>query len=90
VQVATQKHRDELDHVQQWLDECAEPNIGGTVTNALLYTSYQNWCEENGHTPKKAAAFGRALASKGFEAGYKKIGGRSVRAYHNLALVERI
>ncbi len=88
VAVATQKARDELDHVQQWLEECAEPSIGNTVTNALLYTSYQNWCEENGHTPKKAAAFGRALASKGFEAGYKKVMGRSVRAYHNLALIE--
>jgi len=87
VQVATQKHRDDLDHVQQWLDECAETSIGNTVTNALLYTSYQNWCEENGHTQKKAAAFGRALAAKGFEACQKMVGGRNARAYRNLELV---
>jgi putative DNA primase/helicase len=88
VTVATQKARDELDHVQQWLDECTEPRIGNEVTNALLYMSYQNWCEENGHTPKKANAFGRSLEAKGFESCQKKIMGRPVRARRNLAIVE--
>jgi phage/plasmid-associated DNA primase len=86
VAVATQKARDELDHVQQWLEECAEPSIGGDVTNAALYSSYLHWCEENGQPPKKANAFGRALSAKGYEAASKKVAGRTARVYLNLAL----
>jgi len=84
VRVATQKHRDELDHVQQWLEECTNPNIGGGEANSRLYQSYENWCEENGHTPKKANTFGRALEAKGYEACKVKIAGNSMRGRRNL------
>ncbi len=88
VAVATQKSRDDLDYVQQWLDECAEPSIGNEVTNALLYASYENWCTSNGHTPKKANAFGRALEQKGFQPCQKWVLGKPVRARRGLILTE--
>jgi putative DNA primase/helicase len=90
VAVATQRHRDELDHVQQWLEECAEPKAENTIANAVLYLSYQNWCEGNGHTPKKAPAFGRALVAKGFEPCQKRIGDKMARAYRGLELIGTI
>lgn len=86
VMVATQKHRDELDHVQQWLDECVELSFGEVTANTTLYLSYQNWCEDNGHTQKKAVAFGRGLVAKGFEPAAKKIAGKVHRGYRGLRL----
>lgn len=83
---ATQQHRAELDHVQQWLEECTAPEADNAVTVPNLYASYENWCEENGHTPKKAVAFGRALTAKGFEACRKRVGSQTLRAYRGLIL----
>lgn len=82
----TREHRAELDHIQQWLDECATLAPDGAVTVPTLYKSYETWCEENGHTPKKNAAFGRGLVSKGFEATAKRIGDKVQRAYRGLIL----
>jgi putative DNA primase/helicase len=86
VNIATQQHRVELDHIQQWLDECATPGREDAVTVPALYKSYELWCEDNGHTPKKAVAFGRALVAKGFESTRKKIGDVTHRAYRGLIL----
>lgn len=86
VHLATQQHRVELDHIQQWLDECTTPGIEEAVTVPNLYQSYESWCEDNGHTPKKAVAFGRALVAKGYEQCQKRIGGNPQRAYRGLIL----
>ena len=83
---ATRKQRAELDHVQQWLDECVTTKAEEVVTTVALYKSYDAWCEENGHTPKKAPAFGRALTAKGFESCRKLIGDKQQRAYRGLIL----
>lgn len=74
VQTATQAHRDKLDYVQQWLDECcqADPNSTSWTSNAVLYQSYSDWCKENGAQEKKIRQFGRALSSKGFDVGVRK------------------
>jgi putative DNA primase/helicase len=87
VRVATQKARDELDHVQQWIEECTNPNIGGGEANAVLYKSYASWCETNGHTPKKANTFGRSLELKGYEGCHVKMAGNSVRGHRSLTVV---
>lgn len=86
IETATQLHRKELDHVQQWLDDCATRKTEESVTVPALYKSYETWCEDNGHTPKKAVAFGRALVAKGFEQCQKRIVGTPHRAYRGLLL----
>lgn len=86
VHSATQQHRIDLDHIQQWLEECTVPGSEEAVTVPNLYKSYESWCEDNGHTPKKAVAFGRALVAKGFEQCQKRIGGKPHRAYRGLIL----
>lgn len=77
---ATATARRELDYIQQWIDENLtvlneeDIQIGantqtsrGWTANNILYADYENWCHENGVSPKKARAFGRALAKKGYE-----------------------
>lgn len=85
---ATQSHRDQLDHVQMWLQECAVLDAAETVSNNMLYQSYSEWCAENGHPPKQAVAFGRALAAKGFEQAWKRVGAKAARAYRGLRLIQ--
>ncbi len=86
VAAATRAHRDQLDHVKQWLAECTRPVQEHVASNTALYQSYRAWCEENGHAPKQAVAFGRALAAKGYEQAWKRHAGKSVRGYRGLFL----
>lgn len=91
INAATQQQRVELDHIQQWLDECTSRKAEESVTVPNLYSSYESWCEDNGHTPKKAVAFGRALVAKGFEQCQKRInGGKPQRGYRGLILQSSI
>jgi len=83
---ATQKQRDDLDHVGQWLGECCKSINGNFVTNDTLIKSYSEWCELNGHTPKKAVGLSRALNSKGFEGKIKKVDGKAKRGFLGLIL----
>ena len=86
VDAATKKHRVELDHVQQWLEECTTAKSEESVTVRNLYASYKAWCEDNGQMPKQNVAFGRALTAKGFITGAKKVSGESQRSYKGLLL----
>lgn len=86
VQSSTQQQRDELDNVRQWLNECCARKEGNFVTNKTLYGSYETWCEENGHTPKKAVGFGRSLVGKGLEATVRKVQGAAQRGFVGLLL----
>lgn len=90
VDSATRLQRSELDHVQQWLDECVKPLSGEATTVPTLYASYKTWCDDNGQTPKKAGAFGRALVAKGFDSTTKRIGEKVHRAYKGLVLQDSI
>ena len=85
---ATAAHREQLDHVKQWLDECTRRVKEHVASNTALYGSYRAWCEENGYAPKQAVAFGRALVAKGFAQAWKRDGGRSVRGYRGLLVPE--
>lgn len=90
VKDSTQKHRDELDIVQQWLEQCATKSPDGVVTVPTLYKSYEAWCKDGGHTPKLQPALGRALIAKGYEQDRKKIGGTTHRAYKGLLLLNSL
>jgi len=72
VQAATDEARRLTDFVQQWLDECTTEAPGEFVSNAALYASYKEWCEEVGRKPKGIAGLTRTLRDKGFDAGQQK------------------
>ncbi len=67
VKELTQAVRDEQDIIKQWLTEriVVSESTGAYITNATLYHSYKNWCEENGATPRKTTSLTQALNSKG-------------------------
>ncbi len=66
-----QRHRDEQDYVQQWLDENIEKTAFTTdyVLNARLYGAYSAWCQDAGVKPKGIRAFVTTLKLKDFDAG---------------------
>lgn len=74
VSKATNEHRSNLDHVQQWLDECcnADPRGTGWTSNSALQASYSEWCQRNGISAKQNRQFGRALSNKGFDVGERQ------------------
>lgn len=74
VKDATNKHRNELDYVQQWLDECcdADPKATSWTANSLIYQSYSEWCQDNGLKPKGQKMLGRSLTQKGFDIGERR------------------
>lgn len=84
----TKEHRDELDTVQKWLDECTQRQEGEKTVNHLLYQSYQNWCRENGHTAKFANNFGTSLKAKGFEQTAIKVVGKTHRGYKEIVIID--
>jgi len=89
VEKATEAARDELDYVGHWLEECTERTgrQEDFATNAALRESYQNWCEENGVSPRKQAALTQALKGKGLDAGVvRKANGRNCRGVVGLRL----
>lgn len=56
--------QDELDILQEWLEECAEP--GEFSSNGQLRANYDKWCKLHGHKPYGATRFGRVLVEKGY------------------------
>ena len=82
---ATQKARDDQDFVQSWIDECATPEPGSWAPNHLIYQSYQNWCKENGVSPKAQRGLSLALAAKGYPTGVQqKVGTVNYKGVGNL------
>lgn len=74
VKAATNKARNEIDYVAQWVEECV--NITGNpqdfVANSALYLSYENWCKANGVEPKKIRSLTMELKRKGLDAGQRR------------------
>lgn len=84
----TRAQRDELDFVARWLGECC--TVGGDelfTTNAVLYASYKNWCQDNGVMPKHAAQWGRALESKGLTQDRRRIDSKVQRGRVGVEIV---
>ncbi len=78
---STARARAELDHIQQWLDECTKTREETYYeTNQDLYQSYEKWCEDNGVPAKKNRAFGQSMTKKGFERHRKRLGGKKLVA----------
>lgn len=62
----TQAHRDDLDMVQLWINECCTEGITSWTAHEDLYRSYSEWCGLNGVEPKKARGMTLSLKAKGF------------------------
>lgn len=58
--------RNELDHVQAWLDECCKSDDPKSFApNNEIRSSYENWCKHNG-VPPKQKGLSQSLIKKGF------------------------
>lgn len=59
--------RAELDHVQQWIDECCQTDDPNAFSsNETVNISYRTWCNDNGVTPKLKKGLTQSLNKKGF------------------------
>jgi putative DNA primase/helicase len=84
----TQSHRDELDYVQQWLDECCEPDEDSWTANESLMTSYTEWCKGNNvQYPKGPKALAQSLKAKGYQISQvKKVEGKTKKGVGGLSI----
>ena len=64
--VAKDEQRAEVDHVQQWIDDCCLIGAGWTTSQAL-HASYHEWCASNGVQAKHSTGLSSALKAKGYE-----------------------
>jgi len=79
---ATDKYREEMDTLSDFLaDRCVE-HTGARVVVDELYRAYKNWAEESGERPMSKRALGMRLSDRGFESGHD--GKQRVR--HGIAL----
>lgn len=86
VATSTQKQRDQLDYVAQWLDECCNTAEGWTATS-VLYTSYESWCKRSGVQPKQQRGLTEALQRKGFGYDRIKAEGKTIRVITGVSLL---
>ena len=77
--------RANLDNVQSWIDECCK--VGEYAGSAVLFTSYQNWCKENGVTAKRQKGLTQALERKGFVASRIRLEGKQIRIIQGIELL---
>ena len=89
VAAATARARDDLDNVGQWVSECIvrvdDPEA--FVPNAELYDNYENWCRQNGVTPKQQRSLTMSLQKKDYQAGKRcKVRGRTYRGCAGIKL----
>lgn len=87
VAASTQKQRDALDYVAQWLDECCTLSPAGWTTSQTLYASYERWCKDNGVSAKQQRGFSEALLRKGLAAARKTEDGRQFRVIQGVTLL---
>ncbi len=69
VQTTTQKHRNALDYIQVWLDECTTADPLEWSSNEDVYQSYSEWCKANGIKPKEQKGLSFSLKAKGYQIG---------------------
>ena len=67
VQEATQKYRDEMDILGDFVGECCIIASGASATAKELYSAYTQWAEDNGEKrPLPQRTFGMSLTERGF------------------------
>jgi putative DNA primase/helicase len=79
VQEATQKYREEMDILNDWIFESCVLAPGATAMATDLYKSYSSWAEEAGEKrPLSQTAFGIKLTERGFHSN-RGAGGKTIR-----------
>jgi putative DNA primase/helicase len=78
--------RAELDNVQAWIDECCKR--GEFTGSSALYSSYQNWCKDNGVTAKRQKGLTQALQRKGYGYAIKKLNGKTIRVVTGIEIIK--
>lgn len=85
VSEAKERHRSDLDYVEQWLNECADLTQGGWTSNEELLRSYTSWATSNGvGEPKKMKGLTQSLQAKGMVKDVRKIMGKTERGFWNV------
>lgn len=59
-------HRDELDSIQNFIDECCIKGPAYFIAQDRLYPAYEQWCKSIGVEPKKAKGLTQSIKKKGF------------------------
>jgi P4 family phage/plasmid primase-like protien len=86
----TQEHRDELDYVGAWLDECGNDQTDGWTPNEIVTASYTGWCKNNNiQYLKGPKALAQSLKAKGYSPGVVKwINGKAKRGVAGLYIFD--
>lgn len=82
---ATNRYRSEMDIVGQFLRDCTKKKEETRARANDLYSTYSQWCEENGEHAVSQNKFGAALS----ERGYKRTRDNRGNIYVGLHLVRR-
>lgn len=84
----TQKQREELDYIQQWLDEMCKDDKEYWTPNEEIVASYLEWCKSNNvQYPKGPKALSQSLKAKGYEVGVvRKFEGKTRRGIEGLRI----
>lgn len=61
VVAANEEYRSKVDTVSTFLDEAVERGLGCSVTRAVLYEGYRDWCQRNGRMPVSQQSFAPRL-----------------------------
>lgn len=80
------EQRGQQDLMRAWLNEATEDNPASYEFTKKLYTSYAEWCRENGASPKYINQFTQALARKGYKPAVIKVLGKANRVIYGLTL----
>lgn len=60
------QYRKASDMLGEFLDECTEVTADARVEQKALFTSWQNWCKDNGVQPGSKKTFTERLSERGF------------------------
>ncbi|MGZ8915198.1 MAG: phage/plasmid primase, P4 family [Methylobacter sp.] len=66
IQQATGEYQAEQDLIGNWLAECCKVSARDEASSTELYSSYKNWCLDNGLRPASNVSLGRRLSERGF------------------------
>jgi len=61
---ATKEYQSEEDILGHFLKDCVNEEFSKSIRSNVLYTSFKNWCQENGHRPMSSTKFGRKIGKR--------------------------
>jgi phage/plasmid-associated DNA primase len=62
----TEKYRSDEDSLSDFIHECCERDVNGTVEKKQLYGIYQKWSDESGERELSQKNFTKAMKERGF------------------------